>query len=202
MVQTATPRADRREEILRRAADVFRRKGFHAAGMREIAEGLGLAPGALYYYFDGKDDLLHACQDLTLRRLVEGARAALREAAGAAPRLRALVANHLEVTLTETGGTAAHVEFRALPASRWKEVVRRRDAYEAIFRRVVREGVRRGELRPVDPRAATWAILGALNWTVVWWRPEGGRTAADLARSYADVLLGGLAPAAGEGGAV
>ena len=47
--------AERRLEILRRAAEVFRAKGFHGAGMREIAEGLGLAPGALYYYFPSKD---------------------------------------------------------------------------------------------------------------------------------------------------
>ncbi|MHC4731170.1 MAG: TetR/AcrR family transcriptional regulator, partial [Planctomycetota bacterium] len=50
----------KRAEILRRAAQVFRRKGFHGAGMREIAKGLGMAPGALYYYFESKEDLLYA----------------------------------------------------------------------------------------------------------------------------------------------
>jgi AcrR family transcriptional regulator len=194
MVQTASPRADRRLEILRRAADVFRRKGYRGAGMREIAEGLGLAPGALYYYFRSKEDLLFACQDLTLRRLTEGARRIARSGGSPPERLRALVAFHLEMTLTELGGSAAHLEFRDLPAPRLAEVVRRRDAYEAVLRRVIREGVRSRAFRPVDPKQAAWWILGALNWTVVWWRPEGRRTAADLAASFADLFLSGLRP--------
>ena len=71
MVQTLTTRgAERRLEILRAAAEVFRRKGFAAAGMREIAEALSLAPGALYYYFESKEDLLHACQEESLRLLL------------------------------------------------------------------------------------------------------------------------------------
>ena len=52
-------------------AAVFRQKGFHGAGMREIARGLGMAPGALYYYFKSKEDLLYACQTLSLKRLLE-----------------------------------------------------------------------------------------------------------------------------------
>ena len=60
MVQTpGAARAEaKRAEILRKAAAVFGRKGFHKAGMRDIARGLGMAPGALYYYFESKDDLL------------------------------------------------------------------------------------------------------------------------------------------------
>jgi TetR/AcrR family transcriptional regulator len=192
MVQTALGPTGRRLEILRRAADVFRRKGYHGAGMREIAEGLGLAPGALYYYFPSKDDLLFSVQDGTLRRLLAGARRIAASGGTAAERLRALVAFHLEQTLEEMGGTAAHVEFRALPPARWREVVRRRDAYEGVVRRVVRAGAKDGSLRPVDARLATWALLGALNWTVVWWRPEGRWSAADLARAFGDLFLGGL----------
>ena len=36
------------------------------------------------------------------------------------------------------------------------------------------------------------AILGAVNWTVKWFRPEGGKTAAQIGREFADLLVGGL----------
>jgi TetR/AcrR family transcriptional regulator, cholesterol catabolism regulator len=192
VVQTAAPRTARRLEILRRAADVFRRRGYHDAGMREIADGLGLRPGALYYYFRSKEDLLYACQEETLRRLVEGARRIARSPEPASDRLRALIAFHLDLTLTELGGSAAHVEFRALPPARLREVVRRRDAYEMLVRRILRDGAADGTLRDVDPRVGAWMLLGALNWTVVWWRPDGRLGAADLAREFADLCLGGL----------
>jgi AcrR family transcriptional regulator len=199
VVQTAPvpprppPKAGRRVEILRRAADVFRRKGYHEAGMREIAEGLGLRPGALYYYFSSKEDLLFACQEETLRRLVEGARKIARSGAPAEERLRELVRFHLEMTLTELGGSVAHVEFRSLPPSRLAEVVKRRDAYESLVRRILREGVKAGRFSAgVDPRRTAWMLLGALNWTVVWWRPEGRWSPKELAATFADLLLEGL----------
>lgn len=191
----ATPAfAQRRLEILRRAAEVFRAKGFHGAGMREIAEGLGVAPGALYYYFPSKTDLLYACQTISLERLIQGARAIAREDAPAAERLRRLVRHHLDVILDVLGGSAAHLEFAALPPEPRKEIGRRRDAYERLLRRVIRDGAEDGTLRAVDEKTAALALLGALNWTVVWWRPEGRRTAGDLGETYADLFLRGLAP--------
>jgi AcrR family transcriptional regulator len=152
-----------------------------------------LRPGALYYYFASKDDLLFALQDEALKRLVEGARRIARSPEPTPERLRALVAFHLEVTLGELGGSVAHLEFGALPPARLKEVVRRRDAYEAVVTRVVRGGVKDGSLCAVDPRTATWWILGALNWTAMWWRPEGKIGPAELAATFSRLMLDGLA---------
>jgi AcrR family transcriptional regulator len=192
VVQIASPRAPRRLEIVRRAADVFRRKGYHAAGMREIADGLGLAPGALYYYFRSKEDLLYACQEETLVRLTAGARRIVAGPGDAEQRLRALIAFHVDLTLAQTGGSAAHVEFRALPTDRLRRVVRRRDAYERLVRRLLADGVEEGSFRDLDPKVAAWMVLGALNWTVVWWRPDGRRSAAEVAGAFADLMLRGL----------
>jgi len=184
------PRSDeKRAEILRRAAAVFRSKGFHGAGMREIANGLGMAPGALYYYFESKEDLLHACQLLTLKRLLNSTR----EIAGSPEqRFRALIAAHLRHSLGELGGSLAHVEFHALPPDRLAEVVEQRDRYEAAWRAIIEEGIQKGEFRSTDAKLATLTVLGALNWAAVWWRPEGDRNLEELADAMADTLLGGL----------
>jgi AcrR family transcriptional regulator len=194
--QAARRRARRRDarrlEILRRAAEVFRAKGYHGAGMREIADGLGLAPGALYYYFRSKEDLLQACQELSLERLVAGGRRIAREARPAPERLRDLVAMHLDLTLDVLGGSAAHVQFQALPAARLEPVLRRRDLYERIVRGVIEDGIRDGAFRAVDAKLASMALLGALNWTVVWWRPGGSWTPRDLTAGVADLFLAGL----------
>ena len=194
MVQiAASPRADRkRTEILRRAADAFRRKGFHGAGMREIAHGLGLAPGALYYYFESKEDLLHACQRLSLERLLRSAAAIAALAAPAPEKLRRLVLSHLSHVLGELGGSFAHVEFQALPEDKLREVVRWRDAYERLVRGVLDEGIRTGAFRAIDGKLAALALLGALNWAAVWWRPDGALSVEEVARQTAELFLKGL----------
>jgi AcrR family transcriptional regulator len=192
-------REDRRLEILRRAAAVFREKGYHGAGMREIAEGLGLAPGALYYYFGSKEDLLLACQEVSLERMLDGGRRIARTKAPADERLRDLVTMHLDLTLDVLGGSAAHVEFQALPARRLKQVVKRRDRYERMVRRIIEEGIAAGTFRRVDVKMTAMALLGALNWTVVWWRPEGPWRPKHLVDGFLDVFLEGLrAPETGK----
>jgi AcrR family transcriptional regulator len=182
----------KRAEILRRASAAFRDAGFHGAGMREIASAAGMTPGNLYYYFHGKEDLLYACQRRTLTRLLDAARALPAGGEDPAARLRALVRSHVLCLLEETGGSLAHLEFRALPPARRAEIGRARDAYERLVRGVVTAGVRSGAFRPVDAKLSTLAILGALNSTVTWWRPEGPRAPAEIADAFADTLIGGL----------
>ncbi len=183
---------DRRLAILRGAAAVFREKGFHAAGMREIAARVGLKAGALYYYFPSKTDLLFACQEVSLTQLLEGGRGIARGAEPAPTRLRALVRHHLGVVLDVVGGSAVHLAFDALPRARRRALLARRDEYEGLFRRVIQDGVRRGAFRAVDAKATTLALLGALNATVLWWRPGGDWTAGGVADEYADLFLRGL----------
>ena len=189
----ASPKGqDRRAEILRRAAAVFREKGFHGAGMREIAAGLGMAPGALYYYFESKEDLLYACQDISLTRLLRDAETLHAKDAPADELLRELIGAHLDLTLDELGGSAAHVEFHALPEDKLRAIVAKRDAYEGHIRSLIRRGIRAGTFRKVDVKLTTLALLGALNWSVVWFNPEGRWSPTDLVRGFADVFVDGL----------
>lgn len=53
-------KAGTRAALVRSAADVFARRGFHAASVDEIAENAGFSIGALYSNFDRKEDLLLA----------------------------------------------------------------------------------------------------------------------------------------------
>ena len=160
--------------------------------MREIAAGLGMAPGALYYYFESKDDLLYACQILSLKRLLASAQEIVSADLEPDQKLRKLVRAHLGHILDELGGSFAHIEFHALPEARLSEVVSKRDRYEKLVRRVLREGVEAGVFRNSDIKLTALSLLGALNWTVVWWKPEGRRDLQAVADQVANTFLEGL----------
>ena len=61
---------DRRIEILKSAAAAFRRRGYHGASVDEIASALEMTKGNLYYYFKNKEEILFACHEYSLDKLL------------------------------------------------------------------------------------------------------------------------------------
>jgi TetR/AcrR family transcriptional regulator len=182
----------RRLEILRAAGREFRVRGFAETGMRDIAEVAALSPANLYNYFRGKHDLLFFCQDNALDRLLAALDKARRIRTSAAAKLRLMISSHLRCVLDEVEGSAAHLLTTALPPRQQRYLVAKRDGYEKGVRNLIAGGVRTGEFVPCDPALATRAMLGALNWSVQWFSPDGPMTAEQIAEGFADYLVRGL----------
>jgi AcrR family transcriptional regulator len=195
--------ADRRIDILD-AARAFMRQGFAATSLDRVGDEVGSTKGAIYYYYRSKSDLLFAVH----RRAMELTDAAIRppfEAGGGVyDRLRGMAVAHtllivdrlpylrvaaqcLELHLLERTNESE----RAEPA----EVVALRVANEALYIRVIKEGVASRELRAVDAGLVAKPLLGALNWTSRWYHPRAGEPVSarrKMAESIADFVVAGL----------
>jgi AcrR family transcriptional regulator len=183
---------EKKRGILDAASRVFRRRGLQATGMRDIAAELGMAVGNLYYYFKDKEELLAFVQEDALAGLLEIAGRVRATGERADAKLFRLIEEHV-VRLNEgTPGSLAHLEVEALGEPWRQEVMERRDQYERAFRDLLEEGIAAGVFRPVDPKVSALAILGAVNWTVKWFRPDGGKSARQIGREQAELLVRGL----------
>jgi AcrR family transcriptional regulator len=182
----------RRLEILRAAGREFRARGFAETGMRDIAEAAALSPANLYNYFRGKHEILFFCQDNSLDRMIAALEKARHMKTSAVARLRLVIVSHLRCLLDEVEGSAAHLLTSALPPREQRYLVAKRDRYEEGVRSLIAAGVRSGEFACGDPALAARAMLGALNWSVQWFRPDGPQTAAEIAEGLADYLVQGL----------
>jgi TetR/AcrR family transcriptional regulator, cholesterol catabolism regulator len=196
MVQIAEERGvGKKREILEAASRVFRARGLHAAGMRDIAAELGMAVGNLYYYFRDKEDLLAFVQESALSRLLEMAARVRALDFPADQKLRLLLEEHV-VGLNDpeegTPGSLAHLEVEALGEERRAGVLARRDEYEQIVRSLIEEGMDQGMFQRADPKVASLALLGSVNWTVKWFRPEGGKSAREIGRQIAEMMVRSL----------
>ena len=205
-------RRDRtRIAILRAAGRIFRERGFAETAMRDIAAGADLSVANLYHHFSGKDEILFFCQDRSLDLMLAAVAEARRLPGGAAMRLRHVLRAHAEAVLDEVEGAVAHIATDALSDPLRRRIVAKRDRYEHALRGLVGECLvdresgsrernrwRAGASGPAvvhangDVAVVTRAMLGALNWTATWFRPDGERSAGAVADTIANYLMAGM----------
>jgi AcrR family transcriptional regulator len=85
------PRSERRGQLLIAASEVFVDRGYHAAGMDEIADRAGVSKPVLYQHFSSKLELYLAVLQRHVENLVSGVRQALRTTTDNRQRLRAAI---------------------------------------------------------------------------------------------------------------
>ena len=160
--------------------------------MRDIATAADLSPANLYHYFKGKDEILFYCQDRALGRMIDGITVTRRSGTAIAEQLRAVLVTHVLTLLDEVEGATAHLQVESLAPPLRSRIVRKRDSYEQALRRLVASGIRAGVFVPGDAALVTRAMLGALNWTVTWYRAGGASSAREIGEQMADYLVRGL----------
>jgi AcrR family transcriptional regulator len=181
------------QRIVEAATRLFAARGYHAVGMRELAEAVGLRPASLYNHYASKQELLFGIAHGTMTALDEGARAAI--AAHAAPReqLRAWVVWHvLYHARHPERAKVADEQLRALDDEHRAEVVAARDAYEGLVKGLLDAG-REAHGWVVPHRSVvTNAITTMCTAVDGWFRADGPLTAEQVAELYADFVLSAL----------
>ncbi|QEL23372.1 TetR/AcrR family transcriptional regulator [Bosea sp. F3-2] len=180
-----------RRLILDHAARLLRSGGYHQTTLREIAEAVGIRKASLYYHFGSKEEIVEAVVNDGVRFVHEGVVAALAATEGAPPRerLEAAIRGHLAALHGHGDYTSASIKvfnFGAAPVPESVRAVRR--AYEDVWRGLIAELQQAGAL-PAErsPDVLRLFLLGALNGSTDWYRPERFEIDA-LAREFAALL--------------
>jgi AcrR family transcriptional regulator len=192
--RTAKPKVvgGTRIQILKSAAKAFRRLGYHGATVEEIATALHMKKGNLYYYFRNKEEILFACHQYSLDRLLAILDEVQRSGAAPDQKLRQLIGAFVHTILDELHGTALGLDLEALSPAHLRTVIVRRDRFDKGMREVLKEGVRSGMFVYADTKLLSFAILGAVNWIPRWYNPDGPSSSQEIADRFADYLIAGL----------
>jgi len=187
--------ADRRMEIVRRAAEIFSSKGVADTSLQDIAAAIGVRREAVYYYFRDKSEilcdvirpqseaLLRGMERLMALDLTPKARLALAISA----HLERFNPHYIEMTvafreLSGRGGSPDLADLRRV----WK-------SYEQLWIDLIVEGQSAGEFDPrQEPKMAAFGILGMCNWASNWYRPDGDAPLERLIESFTAIAMGGL----------
>jgi AcrR family transcriptional regulator len=184
---------NRRRELLRSAARLFRRKGYDATSTRDIASAVGMHSGSPFYHFKSKQALLYAVMEEGMRAGLLQQRAALEAAGGedAEGQLRALVRNHFQVLLGPASDFIPVMlyESRALTPRQRAGIAQLTGDYESDWMPVLGALRREGRLR-IDVKLARLFIFGALNWSAQWYDRRKSATLDDLADAAVALFIG------------
>ncbi len=160
---------ERKEQILAKAARLFRKTGFSATSMRMIAAATGMEASSLYNHISSKQEILEELLFSVAAEFTAGMAKAEALETGPYEKLEYLVDLHIDLTLRWPDRIALVTgDWVHLGEPRLKEYIELRSEYENRFRELIREGREKGILENINSDLSLFSILSSLHWLYSW----------------------------------
>jgi len=186
-------------EILRVAAQIISERGYQATTLDDIAAAANISRRTFYSYFASKDDLLRHIYREVITTQMTAAKRIAGEDVPAPEKLRRIIRQQVSALATNTPLLRVFfTEIVNLPGALSRSVAQANRAYSQIIERVIADGVRTGELLPLEPQRLSYLVLGMCNWMHRWYQPDGAWTPDVIAEEIIGVLEGGYLRREGE----
>jgi AcrR family transcriptional regulator len=182
--------------LLSHATKLFAKKGFDRTSVQEIVEAAGVTKGAMYHYFDSKDDLLYEIYARVLREQTDQLEKVAVTEAPLRERLTAAASDVVVSTIANLDDNTIFMQsMHQLSEEKRKAVRAERRKYHERFRSLIEEGQASGEFRADKPAdVVVDFFFGSVHHLGSWYRRTGTLSARQVGDHYADLLLDALRP--------
>lgn len=176
----------RKRQILEIAARLFAVHGYRGTSIRDIGREAGVLGGSLYHHIKSKEALFVELHDAALDMAADKIEAAIAEAQDSWDRLERACVTLVEIQLDVDSLTFPLMnDFREVPEDVRRQLIARRDRFEAVFRMLVD-----GLPLPADIDRSVYRnlLLSQLNAVPHWFRAAGRLSPADVGRQIARIF--------------
>lgn len=183
----------KKQQIYQEAAKLFREKGYKAASMRDLAQSVNLKASSLYSHIGSKEEILiKICFD-NAEHFLEGMRRVEEMKASIPQKIKALLLLHVQTALEETtSATVFNDEWRHLSEPHLTEFVSLRKDYEHRFRKIIKQGVEKGEIKAYNTEILLYSLLNAAQWLHYWYKPSGKIQPKELKEDIIAMMMNGI----------
>jgi AcrR family transcriptional regulator len=184
----------RKEQVIRKAAELFKDKGYAAASMRDLAQLLGIEAASLYSHIKSKEEILRSlCFDMAteFRKSLEEVE---KQNLPASEKLRKGIVGHIQVMAKDLTASAVFMnEHRHLSQPFLRDFLLLRINYINRFKNIIEQGIASGEFKnSIDKKLAVMTLFSSLNWMPMWYDPAGLIEPTELGAQLSDMLVNGL----------
>lgn len=183
----------RKEQVIRKAAELFKEKGYAASSMRDLAQKLGIEAASLYSHIKSKEEILRSlCFEMAaeFRKSLEEVE---KKNVSASEKLKLGIIGHIQVMARDLTASAVFMnEHRHLSQPFLRDFLLLRINYINRFKLIIEEGVKNGEFKDIDRKLAVMTLFSSLNWMPLWYDPMGTIEPIELGQQLADMLMTGL----------
>ena len=182
-----------KDVILTNAAELFRKKGFAAASVRELADSLGIEAPSLYNHIGSKAELLQeVCFEVAKdysHHMVE----VIASKQNAAEKIADIIRFHVRKLSTDFDKVfVSEHEWKRLPQKYLEEFLAQRKAYEKNMIAIVQDGIDKKIFKNILPSIVVLAILSAVRGLELRQRHKNEFTIEQLEETMIQHLLHGI----------
>lgn len=182
------------DQVTRAAVDLFAERGYANTSVQQIVAAAGVTKGAMYHYFQSKDDLLFGIYERLLSLQRSRLDAILDEGGPAAEVLERVCRDVVETSIEFLPeGTVFFRSLHLLSEPRRQEVTRRRREYHDRFAALVERGQAEGAFRSDIPTPVLVAhFFSDVHYLSHWYRADGPEDPREVAQQLTDLFLTSL----------
>jgi AcrR family transcriptional regulator len=184
----------RKDVIIAKAAKLFREKGFSATSMRDLAEHVGVEAASLYNHISSKAEILQEICFKTANNFMSHI-----EEVDATPnktaieKIQAILRFHIKQMLDNYEEVyVSDREWKHLTDPYLSNMQTQRRAYRQRMALVIEDGIRKGEIKPIDATTAVLIMLHAVSGIESWHRSKKKIAGEVLEDNMVQILVDGL----------
>ena len=183
----------RKDEIIQIAASLFRKRGYNAISMRDIAFEMDIKAASLYNHISGKQEILAAIVLRVANEFTEGMKRVISQETSALKKIENLIELHIDITLNHSEALASlNNDWMHLEGNNLNDFIKMKDDYENNFRKLIKLGINSNEIKPYQPEVILFSILSTLRTLYLWQEKRGKLDVNVLKKDMVSVLIKGI----------
>lgn len=182
----------RKNEIIKVATRLFKKKGYSAVTMRDIAKSMGIKAASLYNHINSKQDILATIIISIAEEYIEGIEIIKLSDTSSIEKLKQIIALHIKITTENENGMASLNNDWMHLEEQLEYYLTLRTDYENDFREIIMKGIESNEINDSNPDIILFSILSTLRSLYIWIPKKEILNPNKLALDLSNILINGI----------